>query len=160
MNTVKDEDLVNSVVTPAFIASQLADRAKGYTGDFRNLLLAAASVIRSYQEAYPFKHCVAQWEHAYVLAGIEMSARVAEELNSPEIAKTIRDRPVTAEDINSATNRIMLHYASLVRARELLTELIDSGGIDAREYEKDITAIFFELPKLAPADKAEPPVKG
>ena len=155
----KEEDPLSAIIHPSYVVGELNDRAKGYSGTFRRLLLAAAALIRGYEEAYPFRHCVSQWQHAFVHAGARMAADVATEMDCPEVAKTILSREISARDIDASTNRIMLHYASLVRARELLTELKDAGILDAEKYAKDLTAIFYELPKAAPVEKAAIPVK-
>ncbi len=74
------------------IVLSLLDRAKGYSGEFRQLLEDAANLIKEYQKKKPFETCMKEYSAFFIQGGMERAARIADGIN-PEVAAAIRAAP-------------------------------------------------------------------
>lgn len=140
-----DTDPLSIITRPDQITHLLRDRARGYSGGLRKLLNTSAALIEGYHQTYPFHQCVAEWQHVYVRAGLEMAATVAAEMGHADVADAIRSKEVGAPQLNREKDRILLAEKSLQRARQVLRELQAEGVLDVR-FDDDMKAVFFELP--------------
>lgn len=89
------------------MVSALEDKAKGYSGNLKDILLTAAHIISEYGKEKPFQQHIIEHAHMFAAVGYEDAAKLADEMDASEVAEAIRAKSIEDPEEYKATDKML-----------------------------------------------------